>query len=109
MCAMWRSHNFPMIVVKRGSWCPSSSARWKPSTSRLLELAFRWSRSPTHEPLAKAESNQPGEGNGQPPKVSCLYHSEDGENAFLSKETLKEKIGVGGATSGGGGRSANNE
>ena len=51
----------------------------------------------------------PGEGNGQPPKVSCLYHSEDGENAFLSKETLKEKIGVGGATSGGGGRSANNE
>lgn len=51
----------------------------------------------------------PGEGNGHPPKVSCLYHSEDGENAFLSKETLKEKIGVGGATSGGGGRSANNE
>jgi hypothetical protein len=50
----------------------------------------------------------PGEGNGQPPKVSCLYHSEDGENAFLSKETLKEKIGVGGTTSGGG-RSANNE
>ena len=51
----------------------------------------------------------PGEGGGQPPKVSCLYHSEDGENAFLSKETLKEKLGVGGATSGGGGRSANNE
>ena len=51
----------------------------------------------------------PGEGGGQPPKVSCLYHSEDGENAFLSKETLKEKLGVGGATSGGAGRSANNE
>lgn len=51
----------------------------------------------------------PGEGSGQTPKVSCLYHSEDGENAFLSKETLKGKLGVGGATSGGGGRSANNE
>ena len=59
--------------------------------------------------FVNANDGEPGEGGGQPPKVSCLYHSEDGENAFLSKETLKEKLGVGGATSGGAGRSANNE